>query len=174
MCSSSEEKLGLGGTGDLQNLFPQPGLPSSAHPQGPMFTCHLSVQVTIGKVGSTFSDGQAGWYFGVWGPFSLVGPWAPAVVGLLPLRGLPCSACPFLVRPLALVPSTRRPHESWRPGGPNSWPGAQRRQKSQPKTPLASLRWLSSLTGRCPVWLQLGPGPVSSGRLDQQAGCCTL
>ncbi|XP_059986529.1 tRNA-dihydrouridine(20) synthase [NAD(P)+]-like isoform X4 [Lagenorhynchus albirostris] len=80
-----------------------------------------------------------------------------------------CSMPPSLprkfVRPLALVPSMRRPHESWMPGGPNSWPGARRRWRSQLKIPLVSLRWLSSLTGehthprsppRCACWSGAG------------------
>ncbi|XP_072871605.1 tRNA-dihydrouridine(20) synthase [NAD(P)+]-like isoform X2 [Chlorocebus sabaeus] len=62
-----------------------------------------------------------------------------------------CSMLPSLpgkfVRPLALVPSMRRPHRSWMPSGPSCQPGLQRGQGSQLKIPLVSLRWLSSLTG---------------------------
>nr|XP_009429259.2 tRNA-dihydrouridine(20) synthase [NAD(P)+]-like isoform X4 [Pan troglodytes] len=54
------------------------------------------------------------------------------------------------LRPLALVPSMRRPHRSWMPSRPGSQPRLQRRQGSQLKIPLVSLRWLSSLTGSTP------------------------
>ncbi|XP_016056249.1 PREDICTED: tRNA-dihydrouridine(20) synthase [NAD(P)+]-like isoform X3 [Miniopterus natalensis] len=78
---------------------------------------------------------------------------------LLPACHIPAESA--LVRPLALVPSMKRPHENWTPGGQSSWPGPQRRQGSWLKTPLVSLRWLSSLTGehthprsppRCTCW----------------------
>lgn len=114
------------------------------------------------------------WYFGVYrGAFLSSGALGSCSSSLDAdfTKGLLCS-CLSIVRPLALVLSMRRPHENWMPGGLSSWPGSQRRCRSQLKTLLVSLRWLSSLTGRSPAGSQLGSGPVPLDCLDQQAGCC--
>ncbi|XP_052511941.1 tRNA-dihydrouridine(20) synthase [NAD(P)+]-like isoform X2 [Budorcas taxicolor] len=81
--------------------------------------------------------------------------------------------------PLALVPSMRRRHEIWTPGGPNFWPGAQRKQRNQLKTLLVSLRWPSSLTGehihprsppRCACWSGAGGRSWHSRCMKRSSG----
>lgn len=164
----------------LTNFPTQPCLQSGTKlqwpPSGSTFTVHPPVQ-TDPRVGSRCLLRARSWRcFGGYGvAFLSGGALVPALVPWrLPLlRGLPRLTCLYIVRPLALVPSMRRPHENWTPGGPSSWPGPQRRRRSRLKIPPVSLRWLSSLTGRSPAGLSLGQGQCLRASPGWQAGCCT-